>query len=179
MVPVLSRTIISALPVCSSEADVLNKMPFFAATPLPTMMATGVARPNAQGQLTTRTDIALVSEYPAEAPVNIQTANTINAITITAGTNTPDTLSAILAIGALELEASLTILIICASVVSSPTLTARQLIYPERLIVPADTLSPATLSTGTDSPVRADSSTAQSPSIITPSTGMAPPGLTT
>ena len=91
----------------------------------------------------------------------------------------PDTLSAILAIGAFEPALSLTILMICASVVSSPTLFALHLIYPERLIVPADTRSPSDLSAGTDSPVSADSSTAQSPSIITPSTGIEPPGLTT
>ena len=62
IVPVLSRTIISALPVCSSEVEVLKRIPFFAATPLPTIIATGVASPNAHGQLTTRTEIALVSE---------------------------------------------------------------------------------------------------------------------
>ena len=177
-VPVLSRTIISALPVCSNDVDVLNSMPFFAATPFPTIIATGVASPKAHGQLTTSTDIALVREYPVPEPVNIQTANTTAEIIRTAGTNTPETLSAILAIGALEAALSLTILMICARDVSSPTLTARHLINPERLIVPAETLSPAVLSTGTDSPVRADSSTAQSPSTITPSTGTAPPGLT-
>ena len=37
-----------------SAAAVLNRMPFLAPTPLPTMMATGVARPRAQGQLMTR-----------------------------------------------------------------------------------------------------------------------------
>ena len=41
---------------------------------------------------------------------------------ITTGTNTPDTLSAIFAIGAFVAAASLTIFIICDNVVSSPTL---------------------------------------------------------
>ena len=50
---------------------------------------------------------------------------------------------------------------------------------PERFIVAAFTVSPSALSTGTDSPVRADSSVAAVPSIITPSTGMVSPGLTT
>ena len=179
MVPVLSSTIISALPVCSSEDEVLNRIPFLAATPLPTIIATGVASPNAHGQLTTRTAIALVRESPMGVPINIHIVKTIAAITRTAGTNTPDTLSAILAIGALEPADSLTILIIWASVVSSPTFSARHLINPVLFMVAAETLSPACLSTGTDSPVRADSSTVQSPSNISPSTGIDPPGLTT
>ena len=51
-------------PVCSREADVLNKIPDFAATPLPTIIATGVARPNAHGQLITKTDTARAIAYP-------------------------------------------------------------------------------------------------------------------
>ena len=43
----------------------------------------------------------------------------------------------------------------------------------------AATLSPGPLSTGRDSPVRADSSTAELPSTMTPSTGMDWPGRTT
>ena len=54
MVPVLSSATIWVRPAASSEAAVLNRMPFFAPRPLPTMMATGVARPSAQGQLMTR-----------------------------------------------------------------------------------------------------------------------------
>ena len=104
---------------------------------------------------------------------------TTAAMMSTAGTNMPDTLSAILAIGAFEPADSLTILIIWARVVSSPTFSALHVIKPERFIVPAETLSPGALSTGTDSPVRADSSTAHSPSLIIPSTGICPPGLTT
>lgn len=102
----------------------------------------------------------------------------ISETVITAGTNTPETLSAIFAIGAFVAEASLTILIICERVVSSPTLVALHLIYPDWLIVAPETLSPAILSIGKLSPVSADSSTAVSPSIITPSTGMLSPGFT-
>ena len=57
MVPVLSRAMISVLPAASSDAAVLNRMPFLAPSPLPTMMATGVASPRAQGQLMTSTEI--------------------------------------------------------------------------------------------------------------------------
>ena len=61
IVPVLSSATTFVLPVSSKEAAVLNKMPFFAPTPLPTMIATGVANPSAQGQLMTSTEIALAS----------------------------------------------------------------------------------------------------------------------
>ena len=64
IVPVLSRTAISVLPVCSREVAFLNKIPFLAPIPFPTITATGVARPNAQGQLITSTEIPLASEKP-------------------------------------------------------------------------------------------------------------------
>ena len=48
------------------------------------------------------------------------------AMEITAGTNTPDTLSAILAMGALVAAASLTMRMIWDRVVSWPTRVARQ-----------------------------------------------------
>ena len=98
---------------------------------------------------------------------------------MTTGTNTPDTLSAIFAIGAFVAAASLTIFIICDNVVSSPTLVASHLINPDWFIVAADTISPTSLSTGMLSPVSADSFTALPPSVITPSTGILSPGLTT
>lgn len=62
---------------------------------------------------------------------------------------------------------------------SSPTAVALHLIKPDLLIVPADTLSPNVLSTGILSPVRADSSTAVLPSVISASTGILSPGRTT
>ena len=62
MVPVLSRATMSILPASSREAAVLKRMPFLAPMPLPTMMATGVARPSAQGQLMTSTEMPRASE---------------------------------------------------------------------------------------------------------------------
>ena len=91
---------------------------------------------------------------------------------MTTGTNTPATLSASLAMGALEAAASSTKRIIWARVVSSPTRRASKVKEPERFMDAAATLSPGPLSTGRDSPVRADSSTAELPSTTTPSTGM-------
>ena len=57
-VPVLSSTTTSVLPAVSRAAAVLKRMPCFAPTPLPTMMATGVASPREQGQEITSTLMA-------------------------------------------------------------------------------------------------------------------------
>ena len=57
MVPVLSSATTLTFPVFSKVAAVLNKIPFFAPTPFPTIMATGVASPSAHGQLMTSTEI--------------------------------------------------------------------------------------------------------------------------
>ena len=84
-------------------------MPFFAPMPFPTIIATGVASPNAHGQLMTSTEIPLASANPILCPASSHTTIVITAIVMTAGTNTPDTRSATLAIGALVAAASLTI----------------------------------------------------------------------
>ena len=101
------------------------------------------------------------------------------AMVMTAGTKKPDTVSAIFAMGALVAAASLTIRMIWARVVSSPTRVARHCRKPDWLVVAALTLSPAALSTGMLSPVRALSFTALVPSSTMPSTGMFSPGRTT
>ena len=90
------------------------------------MIATGVANPKAHGQLTTKTAIPRETAVPTSAPTASHTPTVMSAITMTAGTKKPDTRSAILAIGALPDEASLTMRMICDSVVSRPTRSARQ-----------------------------------------------------
>ena len=94
-------------------------------------MATGVASPSAHGQDITRTDMLLASAYAADCPSRSHTIKVTAAIEITTGTNTPETLSAAFAIGAFVAAASLTIFIICESVVSSPILSALQRINPD------------------------------------------------
>ena len=126
MVPVLSRATVCTRPVVSRDRAVLKRMPFVAPTPLPTIMATGVARPRAQGQLMTSTEMPRARAKPTEAPVSSQTATVTAAMAMTAGTKMPDTLSAILAMGALVAAASLTMRMIWARAVSSPTPVARQ-----------------------------------------------------
>ena len=103
----------------------LYNTPLFAPRPEPTIMATGVARPSAQGQLTTRTATALVREVEKSLLINIHIKNTMSETPITAGTKTPATLSASLAMGAFERETFLTSSTIFARVVSRPTLVAR------------------------------------------------------
>ena len=178
-VPVLSRAAICVFPAISWAAAVLKRIPFFAPTPFPTMMATGVASPSAHGQLITRTATARESEVPMSEPSSDHTMKVTAATAITAGTNIPEILSAIFAIGAFVAAASPTICIICERVVSSPTFVASHFKNPVLFTVPALTLSPSALSTGTLSPVSADSSTALSPSTILPSTGTFSPGRTT
>ena len=73
----------------------------------------------------------LASAKPTVSPAISHAIIVMTAIVITAGTKTPDTLSAIFAIGAFVAAASDTIWIICESVVSSPTLVARHFIKPD------------------------------------------------
>ncbi len=109
IVPVLSKATISIFPASSRETAVLNIMPFLAPIPLPTIMATGVANPKAQGQLITSTEIPLARAKPTLCPASSHTAMVITAMVITVGTKIPDTLSATFAIGAFVAAASLTI----------------------------------------------------------------------
>ena len=51
------------------ETAVLKSTPFLAPTPFPTIIATGVASPRAQGQLITRTEMALPTAKPKSRPI--------------------------------------------------------------------------------------------------------------
>ena len=91
IVPVLSNAIISTDPATSNDSDVLNKIPCFAPIPLPTIIATGVARPSAHGHEITNTEIARAIENPILFPRIIQTISVTNAIPIITGTKIPET----------------------------------------------------------------------------------------
>ncbi len=114
----------------------------------------------------------------APAPANSHPASVTREMTITTGTNTPATLSASWAMGALLALASSTRRMIWDSVVSSPTLSARHFRKPALFTVADTTLSPWLFSTGTLSPVMAASSTLEFPSSTVPSTGTRLPGFT-
>ena len=169
--PVLSKTTAFTLCKCSRASADLKITPFLAPTPVPTIIATGVARPNAHGQEITKTVIALDKAKEKSLPSISHTIKVIIDIQSTTGTNTPATLSASLAIGAFDALASSTSLIICESVVSFPTLVALKVKYPPLLIDADITVSFIVLSTGKLSPVSADSSKTALPEIIVPSTG--------
>ncbi|KUE74007.1 hypothetical protein AUQ37_06870 [Candidatus Methanomethylophilus sp. 1R26] len=127
----------------------------------------------------TSTEMSAVTEYDTLfPPAIIHRRHTHTAVRMTAGTNTADTRSAILAIGALVPCAPSIIPMIWYSAVSLPTRSARNLRLPVPLTVAPKTLSPAFFSTGTDSPVSIDSSTLDSPSRTVPSAGTDSPGLT-
>ena len=178
-VPVLSRTAILHLPAASSDAAVLKSIPPDAPLALPAITATGVASPSAQGQLITSTDMANFAALPTSPVHIIHIAKVRSAIAITAGTNTPATRSAAFATGAFVVCTSFTVLIISARAVFPEVLTARQRAYPERTLEGQSTLSPSPRSTGSDSPVSADSSRVHAPSVITPSTGTVSPARRT
>ena len=154
------------------------RIPFDAPFPVPTMIAVGVASPNAHGQEITRIEIPIERANSNPYPNSNHTITAIRAMLITTGTNTPLTLSASFAIGAFELVASSTRRTICERVVSSPTFVACILKYPDLFKVAPMTLSPICFSTGMLSPVRADSSTEEEPSITMPSTGTDSPAFT-
>ena len=179
IVPVLSNTTVFTLWAISSASPDLIRMPFSAPLPVPTIIATGVARPSAQGQEITRT---VMPQDRANSNVAFKrkyhTRKVTAAIPITTGTNTPAILSAIWAIGAFDALASSTRRIIWENVVSSPTFVAWILIKPVLFIVAPITLSPASLCTGILSPVIAAWSTLVTPSSTMPSTGMFIPGFT-
>ena len=112
------------------------------------------------------------------APFKSQRIAVTSEMPITTGTKIPAIWSAKREIGALVAEASSTKRIICANVVSFPTLDAVKRMNPPLLIVAAITGSPASFSTGILSPVIADWSILVLPSVMMPSTGIRWPGFT-
>ena len=124
-VPVLSNTTQETRPARSNAAADLIKMPRRAPTPVPTIIAVGVANPNAQGHAITSTAIKRCKATSNEAPATNHPANVQRANPNTTGTKTALTLSARRAMGALEVLASSTSLIMAANAVSAPVCKAR------------------------------------------------------
>ncbi len=170
IVPVLSSTTVVSAPARSSASPERNRIPSVAPLPVPTITAVGVARPIAHGQAITSTATMLISaRVKAEvSPVgggasSSQPAKVSSARPITAGTNTAETWSASRWMGALLPWASSTSRTICARAVSLPTRVASKRMAPILLSVAPITSSPGAFSTGSDSPVIIDSSTAVPP----------------
>ena len=178
-VPVLSNATVSTRCATSSACTSLIRMPCCAATPVPAMMAAGVASPRAQGQAITSTATAWISAASVPAPAHSQPSSVINASTSTTGTNTADTLSTSRCSGALAACASSTRRMIWASTVSEPTACTCITMRPSPLMEPPVSRPPSSRATGNGSPVSIDSSTCVCPSVTTPSAGMRSPGRTT
>ena len=100
-------------------------MPWEAPSPVPTMMAVGVARPRAQGQAMTRTEVKTRRAKGKSCPSSSQRMAARAAMLITTGTKTPATLSATLAMGAFFPWASSTKRMMRERVESSPTSVTR------------------------------------------------------
>ncbi len=156
----------------------LMRMPSWAPRPVPASSAVGVASPSAHGQATTSTATAAESAVVGAWPLRSQPTKVSAATTSTTGTKTADTRSASRCTGALPVWAASTSRVIPASVVSAPTASARTRSVPVELIVPPTTWSPGPTSTGTDSPVTREVSTALRPSTTTPSVATFSPGRT-
>ena len=179
-VPVLSSTTTSIRADSSIEDALLNRTPRRAPRPDPTMMAVGVARPSASGQVITTTVIAYNNAVVSGSSENTAHAANVRAPPISAtSTSQKAARSARRWPGALEFCASCTSSTICASAVSDPTFVARTRNRPFRLIVAPITADAGSLWTGRLSPVTIDSSTSLSPSRTSPSVGTLDPGRTT
>ena len=159
-VPVLSSTTVSMRRVDSSTSGPRITTPNWAARPVPTSSAVGVAKPKAQGQAITSTATAAVIAAWALWPVASQPRKVKAARAKTVGTNTELTRSARRCTGAFAAWAAVTTWAIRDNVVPAPTRVARTTNVPEVFTVAPVTSSPALTSTGKDSPVSKEASMA-------------------
>ena len=181
IVPVLSSTSVWSLYAVSSASPPLISTPCSAPRPVPTMIAVGVARPNAHGHAMMSTETAATSASVKRVSCGAsrnQPTNVAIAMQSTTGVKIPLITSASRAIGAFAPCASSTRRTICCRAVSRPTLVASNRKLPVALTVAPNTSSPRALSTGSDSPVSIDSFTAEVPDSTRPSTGIFSPGRT-
>ena len=177
-VPVLSKATVSTLCATSSASASLMRMPNFAATPVPAMMAVGVASPSAHGQAMTSTATARMMAPSVPRPASHQPTKVSSAMPITTGTNTALTWSTNRCTGAFTACASCTRRMMCASTLSLPAAVTVISTRPSPLIEPPVSASPTALATGSGSPVNMLSSTCVAPSVTVPSAGTRSPGRT-
>ena len=126
-VPVLSVIKAVTLRRLSKAVASLMRICFWAALPIPTMRAVGVASPIAQGQAMTNTATADIIACGRQVfpPITHHDRNVTRAMQATTGTNINAALSTTRCTGAFDPCASCTIRMICARAVSSPTWRAR------------------------------------------------------
>ncbi len=129
-VPVLSKTIVFTFCAFSRISLFFTNIPLLAHRPSLTTIARGVANPKLHGHATTNIVTNVEIAILKLCPKHKYTKNVIIAIIITVGTKYPETVSAILAIGAFVLLASITNLTISDIVDSFPILSALYSKYP-------------------------------------------------
>ena len=181
IVPVLSSTMTSRRCDPWSASPERMRTPCSAAFPIPVVSDMGVAIPSAQGQAMMSVVTMTIVAYAKAGlgPRTYQTTKPAIASMTTIGVKKRLTWSTIRWMGTFVACASWTRRTIDASAVSSPTRVARNVNAPWQFIVAPMTSSPTALSTGIDSPVIIDSSMAEAPLTIVPSTGMRSLGRTT
>ncbi len=138
-----------------------------------------MASPSAHGQAMMSTAMAADSDIVTPLPTRRCPARVSAAITSTMGTKMPETLSARRCTSALPVWASSTMAAIRASWDCEPTAVARTTSRPVVLTDPPTTIDPGSTSTGSDSPVMTEASTAERPSTTSPSAATFSPGRTT
>ena len=129
-VPVLSNTIVFTFDAFSNISLFFTNIPLLAHSPSLIIIASGVASPKLHGHATTSIVTKVIILFPMPKPNIICTINVIIAIIMTIGTKYPDILSAIFAIGAFVLLASITSLTISDTVDSFPIFSALYFMNP-------------------------------------------------
>lgn len=150
-----------------------------AAAVMPLTTATGVEITSAHGHAITSSVSPRTSQVMKSAPASVGTATTSTAATVIAGVYQRAKRVTTRSVFAFSAPARSTSSTMRASELESAGFSVRMCMKPSRVMVPAKTGSPGSFSTGSDSPVSGDSSTAEPPSTTLPSTGMRSPGRTT
>ena len=131
-VPVLSKTTVSTARVASSARWPLRKIPSCAPRPDATIIAVGVARPNAHGQAMTSTASAAANARSGPPPAISHAIAVTAEMANTQGTNTAAMRSASRCASAFCVWASSTRRTIPANWVSAPTAAASTISLPSK-----------------------------------------------
>ena len=179
-VPVLSKTIVSRLAAASRKLLPFTRTPTLDAAPMPPKNPSGTEITSAHGQDTIRKlqALSIPSDHDKPNTRGMATAKSAAPI-VTIGVYTRANLVTKFSRTAFLALAFSTSSKIFATVESSYSLVTLTLSIPSPFTHPDMISSPSETLLGTDSPVRADVSIKDSPSITTPSSGTLSPGLTT
>ncbi|SHW48473.1 Uncharacterised protein [Mycobacteroides abscessus subsp. abscessus] len=176
-VPVLSSATPRILPSASSAAPPLTNAPSLLAAPIAATTVTGTEIAKAHGEAATSTTRAR-SIQVAGSPSTLPSTAISAAAIMTPGTSGLAMRSAKRWEAPLRDCSASTMRTMRASELSSAVVVTSTSSTPVPLIDPANTSSPGPASTGTDSPVMAETSSAVRPCPMMPSVATRSPGLT-